>query len=326
MKAIICTKYGPPEGLKLREVEKPIPGDDEVLIRVHAASLNQYDWHMTTADIIAVRLMGCGFFKPKKDQVGTDLAGVVEAAGKNISHFKPGDAVYGDISHSRSGSLAEYACATEDMIALKPANLTFEKAAAVPMAGLTALQGLRDKGRIAKGQKVLIQGAAGGVGTFAVQIAKAYGAEVTAVCSTRNIEQARAMGADHVIDYTKEDFTKNGEQYDLIMGVNGYHPIQDYRRALKPGGVYVMAGGSGRQILQGVTAGRRRDESDGRVLTSFTAKADTKDLAVLKELIEAGKVNPVVDKCYTLDESAAALRYLGGKHARGKVVVKIIDN
>lgn len=326
MKAIVCTKYGPPETLKLKEVDKPVPGDDEVLIKVHAASINQYDWHLLTADVFLVRLMGRGLLKPKKAIVGVDMAGVIEAVGKNITQFKPGDAVYGDISASQGGSLAEYVCTTENLIVLKPANLTYAEAAAVPMAGLTALQGLRDKGKIAAGQKVAIQGASGGVGTFAVQIAKAFGAEVTAVCSTRNMDMARSIGADHVIDYTKEDFTKNGEQYDLILGVNGYHPIADYKRALKPGGIYVMAGGKARQLMQGVMAGRRKPSDEGRVMTNVSAKIRREDLDTLRGLIEAGKVKPVIDKCYKLSETPQAFNHLGREHARGKVVVKIVES
>ncbi len=224
MKAIVTEQYGPPDVLHLKEVEKPAPKEGEVLVKVHAASVNAYDWHLLTADIFLVRLMGGGLLKPKNTMVGADIAGQVEAVGSNVQQFKPGDEVFGDIAPSGSGGFAEYASVPEKLLALKPDNLSFEEAAAVPMAAVTALQGLRDVGQIKPGQKVLVQGASGGVGTFAVQIAKAFGAEVTAVCSTRNLEQARTLGADHVIDYTKEDFTQNGQQYDLILAANGYPP------------------------------------------------------------------------------------------------------
>ena len=232
MKAIVYTKYGSPDVLQLKDVEKPTPKDAEVLIKIHAASVNAYDWHFLTADIFLIRLMGGGLLKPKYTRLGADVAGRVEAVGSNVKQFQPDDEVFGMVQ----GGFAEYACAPENAVALKPSNLSFEEAAAVPMAAITALQGLRDAGQIQPGQKVLINGASGGVGTFAVQIAKLYGAEVTAVCSTRNLDQARSLGADHVIDYTQEDFTQNGQQYDLILAVNGYHPLSAYKRALAPKG------------------------------------------------------------------------------------------
>ena len=229
MKAIVCTKYGSPDVLKFEEVQKPVPGDDEVLIKVHAAAANAGDWHLMRADPFMIRLM-YGLQKPKHEILGTDVAGCVEAIGKNVTQFQPGDEVFGNMSSPGFGAFAEYVCAPENSIALKPSNITFENAAAVPSAAGTALQALRDKGQIQSGQKVLINGASGGVGTFAVQIAKAFGAEVTAVCSTGNMEMVRSIGADHVIDYTKEDFTQNGQQYDLIIAAYGYHPISDYKR------------------------------------------------------------------------------------------------
>jgi NADPH:quinone reductase-like Zn-dependent oxidoreductase len=229
LKAIVYTQYGSPDVLRLQEVEKPSPKDDEVLVKIQAASVNALDWHLLTADIFLVRLMGMGLFTPKNPILGADIAGQVEAVGKNVQQFRPGDEVFGDIGH---GGFAEYAAAPERVLALKPTNLSFEAAAAVPVAALTALQGLRDSGKIQPGQKVLINGAAGGVGTFAVQIAKAFGAKVTAVCSARNLEQARKLGADQVIDYTKENFTQSGQQYDLIFAANGYHPLAAYKRAL----------------------------------------------------------------------------------------------
>ncbi len=251
MKAIICPRYGSPDVLQLREVLKPVPQEDEVLIHIHAASLNSRDLRMLRAKPIFMRLMPGGFFRPKNKILGADFAGRVEAIGGNARRFKPGDEVFGYMpSATGRGTFAEFVCADEKTISLKPANLTFEQAAAVPLAAMTALQGLRDKGNIQPGQKVLIQGASGGVGTFAVQIAKAFGAEVTAVCSTRNLELARSLGADHVIDYKVEDFTQNGQQYDLILAVNGYHPISDYLHALKPEGSYVVAGGSIFQLAQ----------------------------------------------------------------------------
>jgi len=318
MKAIVHEKYGSPDVLQLNDVEKPTPKDDEVLIKVYAASVNKYDWHFLTADIFLIRLMGGGLLKPKNTRLGADVAGRVEAVGKNVKQFQPGDEVFGDIGH---GGFAEYACAPESRLALKPSNLSFEEAAAVPMAALTALQGLRDTGQIQPGQKVLINGAAGGVGTFAVQIAKWFGAEVTAVCSTRNLDQARSLGADHIIDYTKENFTQNGQQYDLIFAANGYHSLSAYKRALTPKGIYVMAGGSTAQIFQAMLMGSRMSETGGKKMGGVSAKIDQKDLAILKELLEAGKVVPVIDKCYTLNEAAEALRYLGEGHARGKVVI-----
>ena len=318
MKAIVQTRYGPPDILRLQEVEKPAPKEDEVLVEVHAASVNAYDWHLLTADIFLVRLMGGGLRKPRHTIPGADLAGRVEAVGSDVKQFRPGDEVFGDIGH---GGFAEYACAPESRLALKPASLSFEAAAAVPMAALTALQGLRDAGQIRAGQRVLINGASGGVGTFAVQIAKSFGGEVTAVCSPGNLDQARSLGADRVIDYTREDFTQNGQQYDLILAANGYHALSAYKRALAPGGVYVMTGGSMAQNFEGMLMGPQMSESGGRKLGGVTARMDQKDLDLIRELIEAGKVRPVIDRRFPLSEAAEALRYLGAGHARGKVVI-----
>ena len=321
MKAIVCTKYGPPDGLQLQEVAKPTPKEDEVLVKVHAASVNAYDWHLLTADIFLVRLMGGGLLRPKVAIPGVDIAGRIEAAGSNVKQFRPGDEVFGDISACGNGGFAEYVSVPENALALKPATLSFEEAAAVPMAAVTALQGLRDQGKIQAGQKVLINGASGGVGTFAVQIAKAFGAEVTAVCSTRNLDLVRTLGADRVIDYTQEDFTRNGQAYDLILGANGYHPLSAYKRALTPQGIYVMAGGKPGQMFQAMLLGSWLSEKGGRKLGGFTARANQGDLVMLKELVEAGKVVPVIDKRYSLSEAAEALRYLGAGHARGKVII-----
>ena len=272
MKAIVCTEYGSPDVLQLIEVEEPTPSDNEVMIKIYGASVNAYDWHMLTADIFLVRL-AVGLLKPKNTRPGADIAGRVEAVGKDIKQLQPGDDVYGDIG---SGGFAEYACARENQLALKPANMTFEEAAAVPMAALTALQGLRDDGQIRPGQKVLIHGASGGVGTFAVQFAKYYGAEVTAVCSTRHVDTARLLGADHVIDYTREDFTKNGHLYDLILAANGNRSIFAYRRALSPKGIFVMAGGSISQIFQGMLLGSSLSKSGGKKMGILVCKSSSK--------------------------------------------------
>jgi NADPH:quinone reductase-like Zn-dependent oxidoreductase len=323
MKAIVCTKYGPPDVLQFKEVDKPAPKEDEVLVKIHAASVNAYDWHLLTADIFLVRLMGGGLFKPKQTIPGADIAGRIEAVGINVKQFKPGDDVFGDIAGRGSGSFAEYASVPESALALKPANLSFEEAAAVPMAAITALQGLRDEGQIQQGQKVLIQGASGGVGTFAVQIAKSFGVEVTAVCSTRNLDQARSLGADYVIDYTKEDFTKSGKQYDLILAANGYHPLPAYKRALTPKGIYVMAGGTMAQIFQAMLLGSLMSKTGGKKMGGVSAKQSQKDLIILKELLEAGKVVPVIERRYPLSDTKEALRYLGEGHARGKVVITV---
>ena len=318
MKAIVCTKYGPPDVLQLQEVAKPVPREGEVLVKVHASSVNAADWHLLTADIFLVRLM-MGLFKPKYAILGADIAGRVEAVGRNATQFQPGAEVYGDIF--TRGGFAEYTTAPESALALKPVNLSFEEAAAVPLAAVTALQGLRDQGKLQAGQKVLINGASGGVGTFAVQIAKSFEADVTAVCSTRNVDMARTLGADRVIDYTKEDFTRNGQTYDLILAVNGYHPLSAYKRALTPRGIYVMVGGTWSQMFQPVFMGALMSEKGGKQLRSFTAKANQKDLVILKELVEAGKIKPVIDKRFQLSETPEALRYLGAGHARGKVVI-----
>lgn len=318
MKAILYEKYGSPDVLRLREVERPIPADDEVLIRIHAASVNAYDWHFLTSDIFLIRLMG-GLLKPKDPRLGADMAGRVEKVGRNISQFKPGDEVIGMVK----GAFAEYACAPESSLCLKPVNMSFEEAAAVPMAAITALQGLRDEGHIREGQRVLINGASGGVGTFAVQIAKSFGTEVTAVCSTRNLEQALSIGADRVIDYTREDFTKNGQKYDLVFAANGYHTLSAYKRALSPRGIYVMAGGTTAQIFQSMLFGSLMSEKKGRKMTGVNAKRSQSDLVYIKELIETGKVSPVIDRRYALSETAEALGYLGKGHARGKVVITV---
>jgi NADPH:quinone reductase-like Zn-dependent oxidoreductase len=323
MKAIVCTKYGSPDVLQFKEVEKPTPKDDEILVKIHAVSVNAYDWHLLTADIFLVRFMGGGLLRPKHSILGEDIAGRIEATGRNVKQFRQGDEVFGDIAACGSGGFAEYVAVPETMLALKPIILTFEEAAAVPMAAITALQGLRDEGRIRPGQKVLIQGASGGVGTFAVQIAKSFGAEVTAVCSPGNLEQARSLGADHVIDYTKEDFTGSGLQYDLILAANGYHPLSDYKRALTPHGIYVMAGGSAAQIFQAMLLGSWMSKTGGKKMGGVSARPNQEDMAFVKGLLEARKVVPVIDRRFPLRETAEALRYLGEGHARGKIVITV---
>ena len=323
MKAIVYTKYGPPDVLRLEEIQKPTPSDDEVLIKVHAASANAYDWHLLRADPFLVRLMGGGLLKPKNTILGADIVGQVEAVGRNVKQFQPGDEVFGE---SGFGAFAEYVCASENALALKPANISFEEAAAVPMAAVTALQGLRDKGQIQPGQKVLINGASGGVGTFAVQIAKSFGAEVTAVCSTRNLDMVRSIGADQVIDYTQEDFTKSGQRYDLILAANGYHSISDYKRALSPEGIYVCTGGSMAQIFQSMLLGPWMSMTGSKKMGNSATRPNQKDLVFMKELLEAGKVVPVIDRRYPLSEVAEALRYLEEGHAQGKVVITVERN
>jgi NADPH:quinone reductase-like Zn-dependent oxidoreductase len=325
MKAIICPRYGSPDVLQLREVEKPSPREDEVLIHIHAASLNSRDLRMLRAKPIVMRLKPGGLFRPKNKILGADVAGRVEGIGRNVKQFKPGDEVFGYLpSSTGKGTFAEFVCARENLIMLKPTNLTFEQAAAVPLAAMTALQGLRDKGNIHPGQKVLINGASGGVGTFAVQIAKAFGAEVTAVCSTRNLEMARSLGADHVINYKVEDFNQSGVQYDLILAVNGYHPISDYLRALKPEGTYVVAGGSMRQLLHASGRGRQSSKTGSQKTHILSLVQNQKDLVFLKELLESGKLIPIVDACYPLNRIADAFRYCEQEHPRGKVVISMV--
>jgi NADPH:quinone reductase-like Zn-dependent oxidoreductase len=326
MKAIVYERYGSPDVLELKEVEKPTPKDDEVLVKVHAASLNAYDWHLLRADPFLVRIMGGGFLKPKNKIPGADIAGRVEAVGANTKQFQPGDEVFGDLADCGCGGFAEYVCASENALAPKLAGMTFEEAAAVPMAAVTALIGLRDNGQIQPGQKVLINGASGGVGTFAVQIAKSFGAEVTAVCSTRNLELVKTLGADKVIDYTKEDFTKNGQLYDLILGINGYHSILEYKRALSPKGIYGMVGGSSAQIYQAVFLNALVSIIGSKKMGMVVGKSNQKDLVFLNELLKAGKVVPVIDRVYPLSEVAEAIRYLEKGHAKGKVVITVEHN
>jgi len=327
MKAIICPRYGSPDVLKLREVVKPVPQEDEVLIQIHGASLNSRDLRMLRAKPIFMRLMPGGLFRPKNKILGADVAGQVEAIGCNVKQFKPDDEVFGYLpSATGRGTFAEYVCAKENLITLKPSNLTCEQAAAVPLAAMTALQGLRDKGNIQPGQKVLIQGASGGVGTFAVQIAKALGAEVTAVCSTRNLVMVRSLGADHVIDYKVEDFTKNGQQYDLILAVNGYHPISNYLRALNAEGTYVVAGGSMAQLFQAANKRKKVTKTGSQKIYIASLVQNQKDLILIKELLESRKIIPVIDGCYPLRNTSEAFWYFEKVHPKGKIVITMEEN
>ncbi len=325
MKAVIQEKYGSADVLELREVARPVPKENELLIRIHAASVNAYDWHIMHAKPFVVRFAR-GFTKPKNPTLGADIAGVVEAVGSKVTQFQPGDEVFGDLSASGDGGFAEYVTAPEEAMILKPAEMTFAQAAAVPMAAVTALQGLRDAGKLQPGQKVLINGASGGVGSFAVQIAKLLGAEVTAVCSTSKMEQARALGADHVIDYTQEDFTQSGKQYDLILGVNGGRSLGDYERALTPTGIYVMAGGSNSQIFSAVLFGSFKSKDGGRTMTNVSAKPNQTDLAFICDAILAGNITPLLDREYPLSQTADAIRYVEDGHARGKVIINVAAN
>jgi NADPH:quinone reductase-like Zn-dependent oxidoreductase len=320
MQAVIYDKYGPPEVLQIADLPIPDPQQEQVLVKIHAASINAADYRIRKADPFLVRLIGQGLLKPKNPRSGMDAAGIVEAVGRNVKQFKPGDEVFGCVS----GAFAEYALAREANLALKPANRSFDAAAAVPTAALTALQGIRYAGGIRPGQTVLIQGASGGVGTFAVQLAKSSGAEVTAVCSTRNLELVRSLGADYVIDYTREDFTHSGQTYDLIFAVNGYHPLSAYKRALNPGGVYVHAGGTMAQLFEAMLLGPWMSRIGDKKLGSMgIAKVIQEDLVTLAELLEAGKITPVIDRRYPLKEIVQAFRYVEDQHAQGKVVITV---
>ena len=323
MKAAFYTGYGPPEVVQIAEVEKPVPKDDEVLIKVRAASVNPLDWHFMRGTPYLVRLMS-GLRKPKDRRLGVDVAGQVEAVGGNVTQFKPGDEVFG----SCRGAFAEYACASQSALVRKPGNVTFEQAASVPVAAFTALQGLRDQGKIQPGQKVLINGAAGGVGTFAVQLAKSFGAEVTGVCSTRNVDMVRSIGADRVIDYTREDFTKMGQRYDLFFDGVGNHSLLACRRVLNPKRTYVPFGGTAGKWMIGPLA--RAIAAlvlswfvNQKLVIFFLARTNQEDLTVMCELMAARKVTPVIDRRYRLSEVPEAIRYLETGHARGKVVITL---
>jgi NADPH:quinone reductase-like Zn-dependent oxidoreductase len=323
MKAIVYHEYGSPDVLELREIDKPVVEDDEVLVRVRAASANPADWHFMRGQPYIMRPQS-GLRRPRNSVLGRDISGQVEAVGKDVTRFRPGDEVFGDVE---TAGFAEYRCVTEGFLGPKPANLTFEQAAAVPLAALTALQGLRDAGQVQPEQKVLIIGASGGVGTFAVQIAKWLGADVTGVCSTRNVEMVRSLGADHVIDYTQEDFTQSGQKYDLILQLAGTRSPSDCRRALTPKGTLVLSSGEsdGRWIgpVDRIIKAVALSPFVSQKLGSFLAKPNEEDLQFLKELIEAGKVKPVIDRRYPLSEAPEAIRYLEEGHARGKVVITV---
>jgi NADPH:quinone reductase-like Zn-dependent oxidoreductase len=322
MKAVVHHDYGSPEVLRLEEVEKPVPHDDQVLIRVRAASANPLDWHFLRGAPYIARLQ-MGLLEPKATRLGVDVAGQVEAVGRNVTKFQPGDEVFGN----RFGAFAEYVCAPETSLVLKPANVTFEEAAAVPVAAITALQGLRDKGKLQPGQKVLINGASGGVGTFAVQIAKLLGADVTGVCSTRNVELVRSLGADHVIDYTKEDFTKSGQQYDVILDMIGNHSLSDCGRALTAKGTLVLTGNTDKGRWLGPVSGMLRGVVLSRFVShdivAFVASVNQEDLTVLRDLMQAGQMKAVIDRRYKLSEVPAAIQYVEEGHARGKVVITL---
>ncbi|TMD11892.1 MAG: NAD(P)-dependent alcohol dehydrogenase [Chloroflexi bacterium] len=315
MKAIVQVKYGSPEALELKEIDKPVIKDTQVLVRVHAAGVNPLDWHFVRGQPYIARL-ALGLPRPKNGVRGVDVAGHVEAVGKNVRQYQAGDEVFG----ACDGAFAEYAPAGGDMVVPKPANLTFDQAAAVPVAAVTALQALRDVGKLQSGQKVLINGAAGGVGTFAVQIAKSFGADVTAVCSTRNVELVRSIGADHVVDYTREDFTRSGSRYDVILDNAGSHSLGEYRRVLAADGTLIMNSGA---ALGTMAAGRMLSPFVRQKLRSFLAKLNREDLIVLCKLIEAGKLTSVIDRTYPLSQTPEAIGYVEAGHARGKVVITV---
>ena len=325
MKAMVHEKYGPPEVLQLKEIEKPIPKDNEVLVEVHAASVNAIDPLIVRGKPFYLRLTTGGFLKPRRKHqiLGDDIAGQVEAVGKNVGKFQPGDEVFGI---SNWGGFAEYRCVPEDSLVLKPSNISFEEAAAVPIAAIAALQGLRNKRQIQSGQKVLIVGASGGVGTFAVQIAKYFGAEVTGVCSTGKMDMVRSIGADNIIDYKKEDFTKSGQRYDLILGVSAHRSIFDFKRALSPKGIYVCIGGSGVRFFQAMLLGPLISITGSKKLGSMLPIPNQDDLIFLKQLLETRKVVPVIDKRYPLTKVAEAIRYLGEGHTQGKIVISVQQN
>jgi NADPH:quinone reductase-like Zn-dependent oxidoreductase len=322
MKAIVYTKFGSPKDvLEYKEVEKPTPKDNEILVKIYASSINDGDKSFIKG-VFLVRLMGFGLLKPKYTIPGGDIAGQVEAVGRNVKQFQPGDEIFGDIGASGFGAFAEYVCVPENTLALKPVNITYEEAAAVPQYALVALQGLRDKGKIQSGQKVLINGASGGVGTFAVQIAKSYGAEVTGVCSTKNLNKVRSIGADHVIDYTQKDFTKSEERYDLIFDSVANRSISDYIRALSPKGNYVSVAFNPSSLFLGPLI----TMTGSKKVTQLSHEPNVKDLVYMKELIEADKVVPVIARRYPLSETAEAFRYFEEGHPSGKVVITVEHN
>jgi NADPH:quinone reductase-like Zn-dependent oxidoreductase len=323
MKAVVYRAYGSPDVLRLMDIDKPTPADDEVLVRVQASSVNAADWRLMRADPFVARLY-TGLLKPTRIQTpGADIAGCVEAVGRHVRQFQPGDAVFGDLSADHFGGFAEYVCARNDRLVMKPACIPFEVAAAVPMAALAALHALRDKGRIRPGQSVLVHGASGGVGTFAVQLAKVFGAEVTAVCSTEKMAMTHALGADHVIDYRQVDFTLGGRSYDLILAINGHRSIFDYRRALTARGCCVMVGGQLGQLIPTLLFGPWLSRSSGQRLVTLTSAPNSADLVELRDLLASGRITPVIDRIYPLAEAAAAIRHVEQGHAAGKVVLTL---
>ncbi|MGG7620502.1 NAD(P)-dependent alcohol dehydrogenase [Bacillus coreaensis] len=322
MQAVVCTKYGNSDVLLLKEVHKPVPKDEEVLVKIHASSVNYGNLVLLKGEPYLARL-AFGLFKPKYSIPGGDIAGEVESIGTGVKQFQPGDEVFGDLSAYGWGGFAEYVCVPEGALVLKPKNMTFEEAAAVPMAGVTALQALRNKGKIQPGQKVLIYGASGGVGTFAVQLAKSLGAEVTGVCSSRNVEILRLIGADHVIDYQKENFSQSQEKYDLILGVNGGQPLSVYKRALNPQGFFLHVGGSGEQLFQTMLQAPWTSIIGKKKVGNMLQRANKNDLIYMKKLLEAGSVKPVIDRTYKLSEITDAFNYFSEGHAQGKVVITV---
>jgi NADPH:quinone reductase-like Zn-dependent oxidoreductase len=323
MKAIVQTVYGAPSVLQLAEVNLPIVPDDGVLVRVQASSVNAGDWHLMRGDSLIVRLMFGGLRKPKIKTLGMDVAGIVEAVGRSVTQFKPGDAVFGDMSESGFGTFAEYVCAPEAVLVHKPANISFEVAATVPVAGVSALQALRDYGQIQPGQKVLINGASGGVGSFAVQIAKAYGAEVTAVCSKAKIDRVKSIGADHIIDYTQTDITQTGQQFDLILDAAAYRSVFDYLPSLTKHGTYVLIGGSIARIFQTMFLGSWLTKTRSQNVKLLMAKPNQKDLITLKEMLETGKITPMLDRTYPLSEVPTAIHQLEQRQVTGKIAIVI---
>jgi NADPH:quinone reductase-like Zn-dependent oxidoreductase len=308
--------------MRIAELPKPVPGPGEVLVKVVRTALNAADWRLLTADPFLIRLM-MGFFTPKYNILGADIAGIVEAVGSKVGRFKPGDRVFGDMSNHRWGGLGEYLCAPERILALKPDSLSFTEAAALPMAGITALQGLRDFGMLKSGEMVAVNGASGGVGTFAVQIAKVLGAHVTAVCSRGKMEMVSGLGADEVVDYATEDFTLRESSFDLIYAANGYHPIRDYRRALKPGGRYVMAGGLPKQMFEVFFMGKIVFSGSGKTGAAVIIKPSVEDLNLLASWHGSGAIKPVIDRTYPFDQIPDAMRYLRDGHAVGKVIIEM---
>ena len=321
MKTILFPRYGSPDVLELRDVEKPTPNENQVLVKIVAAAANPLDWHRMRGEPFLAR-MGEGLRQPQDPRLGADIAGRVEAVGKNVREFKPGDEVFGAVG---AGGFAEYVCTREKNLASKPTNVSFEAAAATPVVGFTAIQGFRHAGGIRAGQNVLVNGAAGGIGTFAIQFAKSYGAEVTGVCSTRNLDLVRSIGADHVVDYTHEDFTRTGQHYDLIYCAIGNRTAFDYRRALKPAGICVIAGFTSMHLLfANMILSRLVSNKGGKTVSSMgISNANKEDLLAIKDLLETGKVIPVIDRCYPLSETAEAIRYLETGHVRGKVIIDV---